>query len=112
MQMTKLTWLGEDELHGGGAGPSFTTAFGGIKFPKGEPVEVADEAIVAKARNNQFFEVEAEDCAEDADEPDGLDDMKIAELREMAEARGIDHSDMSKADLRDVLRAGNVQNAG
>jgi hypothetical protein len=37
--MAKLTWLGEDEQHGGGAGPSFTTAFGDIKFPKDDPVE-------------------------------------------------------------------------
>lgn len=102
--MTKLIWLGEDDLHNGGAGPSFTTAYGGIKFPKGEPVDVEDQAIVAKARNNQFFEVE-----EDGVAIDELDGMKIAELRALAEDRGIDHTDMSKADLRDVLRAGNVQ---
>lgn len=101
--MTKLTWLGEDELHGGGAGPSFTTAFGGIKFPKGEPVEVEDEAIVAKARNNQFFAVEG-GVPDAADEAGSLDDMKIAELRQMAEARGIDHDGMSKAELRDALK--------
>lgn len=101
--MTKLTWLGEDELHGEGAGPSFTTAFGGIKFPKGQAVEVDDELIVAKARNNQFFSVE-EGVADAADEAGSLDDMKIAELRELAEARGIDHTDMSKADLREALK--------
>ena len=55
--MAKLTWLGEDELHNGAPGPSFTTAFGGIKFPKGEPVEVTDKAIIAKARNHNYFEV-------------------------------------------------------
>jgi hypothetical protein len=55
--MAKLTWLGEDELHDGNPGPSFTTAFGGIKFPKNEPIEVSDKLIIAKARNNQFFEV-------------------------------------------------------
>lgn len=53
--MAKLTWLGEDEP--GIAGPSFTTAFGGIRFPKGEPVEVTDKDIIARARRNQFFEV-------------------------------------------------------
>jgi len=41
--MARLTWLGEDELHNGNPGPSFTTAFGGIKFPKGEAVEVTDK---------------------------------------------------------------------
>jgi hypothetical protein len=55
--MAKLTWLGEDELHNGGAGPSFTTCFGGIRFPKGEPVEVTDKDIVARARKNIYFEV-------------------------------------------------------
>lgn len=66
--MAKLTWIGEDDLHNGGAGPSFTTAFGGIKFPKGEAVEVSDEAIVAKARNNQYFAVS--DNVEPASEAD------------------------------------------
>ena len=55
--MAKLTWTGEDHLHDGVAGPSFTTAFGGIKFPKGEPIEVNDKDIIAKARKNPFFEV-------------------------------------------------------
>lgn len=64
--MAKLTWLGEDEMHGGGAGPSFTTAFGGIKFPKGEEVEVRSHAIVQKALTNQFFEVEDADDVDDA----------------------------------------------
>ena len=55
--MAKLTWLGEDHLHAGKPGPSFTTGFGGIKFPKGEPVEVTNKGFIAKARNNPFFEV-------------------------------------------------------
>jgi hypothetical protein len=55
--MAKLTWLGEDELHNGAPGPSFCVGFGGIKFPKGTPVEVTDKEIIAKARINQFFEV-------------------------------------------------------
>lgn len=53
--MAKLTWLGEDEV--GVAGPSFTTAFGGIRFPKGEAVEVTDKDTIARARKNPFFEV-------------------------------------------------------
>ncbi len=55
--MAKLTWLGEDELHGDMPGPSFTTAFGGIKFPKGQPVEVDDKKIISRARTNPYFEV-------------------------------------------------------
>lgn len=66
--MAKLTWLGEDELHGNGAGPSFTKAFGDIKFPKGEAVEVRSHAIVQKALGNPFFEV---DDAEDVDDAPG-----------------------------------------
>lgn len=53
--MAKLTWLGEDSPEV--AGPSFTVAFGGIKFPKGEPVEVTDKDFIARARKNRFFEV-------------------------------------------------------
>ncbi len=53
--MAKLTWLGEDTPDV--SGPSFTTAFGGIKFPKGEPVEVADKDIIRRAQKNQYFEV-------------------------------------------------------
>ena len=59
--MAKLTWLGEDDLHDGAPGPSFTTAFEGIKFPKGQPVNVTDKAIIDKARHNQFFEVDGAD---------------------------------------------------
>lgn len=56
--MAQVTWLGEDEIHGeGAAGPSFTTAFGGLKFPKGKPVEVSDRDIIKRARGNPFFEV-------------------------------------------------------
>lgn len=68
--MATLTWLGEDELHGGGAGPSFTHAFGGTKFPKGEAVEVRSYAIVQKALTNQFFEVAEADDVDDAPKPE------------------------------------------
>lgn len=104
--MAKLTWIGEDDLHNGGAGPSFTTAFGGIKFPKGEAVEVSDEAIVAKARNNQYFKVSGDDAPAKPEEAheDDLDGLKVAELREMAEARGLDHDGMTKAELREALK--------
>jgi len=64
--MAKITWVGEDELHNAtdsqgnlveGAGPSFTK-WQNIKFPKGEPVEVTDHAVIAKAKVNRFFKVE------------------------------------------------------
>lgn len=63
--MAKVTWLGEDDLHKTvthdghtleGAGPSFTT-WRGLKFPKGEPVDVSDPGIVKKAKSNPFFKV-------------------------------------------------------
>jgi hypothetical protein len=53
--MAKITWLGEDGL--GIAGPSFTIAFGGVKFPKDTPVEMMDKDTIARARRNRFFEV-------------------------------------------------------
>lgn len=59
--MAKLTWRGEDELHDGAAGPSFTTAFDGIKFPKGQPIEVTNKGFIAKAKGNQFFDVDDSD---------------------------------------------------
>ena len=59
--MAKITWLGEDDLHDGAPGPSFTTCFGGIKFPKDKPVEVADKDVIDMARHNQFFDVEGPD---------------------------------------------------
>jgi hypothetical protein len=72
--MAKIIWLGEDDLHGeGSAGPSFTRAFGDIKFPKGEPVEVRSYAIVQKALNNQFFDV---DDADDVDDAPGAERRK------------------------------------
>lgn len=53
--MAKVTWIGEDTEDY--AGPSFTTGFGGIKFPKGQPVEVTDKDFIKRAQRNQFFEV-------------------------------------------------------
>lgn len=94
--MTKVTWLGEDG--DGVAGPSFTTCFG-MKFPKGEPVEIDDPDMVRRASGNPFFSVE------DSQDDDGLKGLTIAELRNMAAASGIDHAGMSKADLRDAIRA-------
>lgn len=55
--MAKITWIGEDELHEDGSGPS-KNKWNGISFPKGEPVDVSDERMVAKARGNQFYKVE------------------------------------------------------
>lgn len=59
--MAKVTWLGEDHLHkqedgSDGAGPSFVV-WNGLKFPKGEPVEVTNPIAIAKAKANPFFTV-------------------------------------------------------
>ena len=59
--MAKITWRGEDELHAPAAGPSFTTAYDGIKFPKGQPVEVTNQDFINRARKNKFFDVEGPD---------------------------------------------------
>jgi hypothetical protein len=58
--MAKVTWLGEDDLHEGAPGPSFLTGFG-MKFPKGQPVEVTDNSILDRLRHHDFFEVEGPD---------------------------------------------------
>ena len=72
--MAQVTWKGEDELHVrlnedghevGGAGPSFTT-WNGVKFPKGEPVEIRSYFAVQKAVNNPFFDVTDPDDVDDA----------------------------------------------
>lgn len=56
--MANVTWIGEDNPDGSQAGPSFTKAYGGLKFEKGKPVEVTDKALITKAQGNQYFEVE------------------------------------------------------
>lgn len=110
--MAKITWLGEDAPDY--AGPSFTTCFG-KKFPKGEAVEVNDPDMVRRASGNPFFSVEEEAETEDVGaeaSDDGYDDMKIAELRNLADASGINHDGMTKSELRDALRkADHEQNA-
>lgn len=52
--MAKITWLGEDTSEY--AGPSFTTCFG-MKFPKGQAVEVTDKDSIKRAQRNPFFAV-------------------------------------------------------
>jgi hypothetical protein len=58
--MAKITWLGEDHLHDGAAGPSFVT-WCTIKFPKGVAVDVSNNDMIERARANQYFEVEGPD---------------------------------------------------
>lgn len=61
-----ITWLGEDELHGDGTGPSKNT-WNGIVFPKGVAVAVSNPHMIAKAKTNRFYSVEiAEKPAEEA----------------------------------------------
>lgn len=55
--MARVTWLGEDDLHNGGAGPSFVV-WNGQKFPKDVPVEVTSQVAIRKAKGNPFFKVE------------------------------------------------------
>lgn len=49
--MAKVTWLGE-----GSTGPQ-EMEWGGKLFKIGEPVDLDDLRLVAKAANNRFFEV-------------------------------------------------------
>lgn len=62
--MAWVTWIGEDGADGPDIpGPSFTT-WRGVKFPKGEPVEVNDPEMIRKALGNKFFAVEIEPKAD------------------------------------------------
>lgn len=56
--MTKVTWKGEDELHGPHSGGPNYLMWREIKFPKGVAVNVNDPFIIEKARTNQYFKVE------------------------------------------------------
>jgi hypothetical protein len=103
-----ITWLGEDDLHGAGAGPSFTMAMGGIKFEKGKAVEVKDKNFIARARKNPFFDVSGDETEAAPEEEeysdDEIDGLTVAELRELADKHGIAHAGMNKAELRDALK--------
>ena len=45
--MARITWLGEAEC-----------LWNEVTFPPGVPVEIADQYMLGKARNNPFFKVE------------------------------------------------------
>lgn len=56
--MAKVTWKGENELHGPDqGGPSFTT-WAGVRFPKDVAVDVTNAMAIRKAKNNPYFSVE------------------------------------------------------
>lgn len=82
----------------------------GFRFElNGDPVEVEDEAKAEKLRRHSHFtEAGFGDkvrAAVGMKRPDELDGMNIAGLRELADRRGIQHDGLSKADLREKLRA-------
>lgn len=60
--MTKVTWLGD----GSGAQEN---EWNGIVFPLNKPVDVKDEAMLAKARQNRFYKVQGNDAETVADNP-------------------------------------------
>lgn len=110
-------------------GDSKVVEMGGVTFFDGQPAELNDNEhghIINKLPGNKHFEIDiGEDDGEAAGHPskqdfkagieeardhdfeqdrrDGIDKKPIAELRQLAEERGIDHKDMSKAELRDAL---------
>jgi hypothetical protein len=67
--MAKITWLGEDDLHDDDRGGPRSTIFYGIKFLKGEAVEVDNPAAIKKASGNRFFKVNGPDDEDDEPEP-------------------------------------------
>ncbi len=109
--MATLVWLGEPE--GNEDGPR-KNMWNGLTFIRGEPVEVQNEQMIAKAKRNPFYSVDGEVYVPDGAEPHPnagpvvkdktqLSEMNIAELRTIAEERGIDHTGMTKAELREAL---------
>lgn len=69
IESAKVTWLGEDDLHEEGNGPK-SNAWNGIVFPKGEPVEVDQPAMIAKAKVNKFYAVEGFKVQKNEPEPE------------------------------------------
>lgn len=100
-----IVWLGE-----GKGGPE-ENEWNGITFKVGEAVDVTDQRMIAKAKNNRFYEVDGvrsddRPPTDDSDHAgDALDDMKVADLRALADQRGIPHDGLSKSQLREALRA-------
>jgi len=47
--MARITWLGEAEC-----------LWNEVTFPPGVPVEISDQYMLGKARNNPFFKVETD----------------------------------------------------
>lgn len=106
-----VTYVGDPS--GKGAGPDVLESWG-FKFPKGEAVEVP-QSLAVRLEKSDHWQVGktgvavhapgAPDGKPAADLPD-IDSMPVADLRALAEERGLDPTDMTKAELRDVLRAG------
>ena len=57
--MVKIIWKGEADEANDIPGPSWNT-WNGIRFPRGQPVEISDPGMIASARQNQFYIVEEE----------------------------------------------------
>lgn len=116
--MAKLIWLGEPD--GDDDGPR-KNVWNGITFKRGEAVEVTNEHMIAKARKNPFYSVDGKryDPKENGRVADGegderqpgpvvrdktqLSEMNVAELRALADERGIDHAGLNKSELREKL---------
>lgn len=94
--MTTFVFSGDPKAKG--KDPAVCEMYG-ISFPLGEPVDVADENTADRLRRHNHF-TEATEAIKSSDDLDG---MKIADLREMADAKGIDHTGMSKSELRESL---------
>jgi hypothetical protein len=80
--MTKVIWLGEDSTDV--AGPSFTTCYG-LKFPKGEAVELTDPDAIRRAKGNLNFKVEETKQENSHGESQTQDEDKIEDKGEAKE---------------------------
>lgn len=111
--MAKLVWLGEPTLEDEGPNKN---VWNNITFKRGEEVEIDDERMIAKARKMPSYSVDGEVYVPDGAQPHPnagagpirrdlteLSEMNVAELREEADRRGLDHEGMNKTELRELL---------
>lgn len=101
--MASFAFTGDPNM--AGRDPTRSCTIGGTVFPKDKPVEV-DAAMAGKLRRHSHFAEVGGEAPENPDADDNsIDNMLIADLRALADQRGIDHAGLSKVELRDKLRS-------
>lgn len=100
--MAKFVFTGDPRQPG--KDPKTCLSYGLTFVLNGDAVEAPNDDIAAKLRRHSHFTEETGDAPKEP-ERDKYDGMLIADLRAAAEAKNIEHAGMSKAELREALRA-------